>query len=74
MATQFLNTAMILLVISIIDQENNSELLGSNGLVYKISYLLVMSGVIQIVTNLLNFPVLIRFINIKLFEWNLNDP
>lgn len=62
---QFLNTAMIYLVLSKIKNEDKDGLLSDEGLVYHISSFFVFSGIIQIVNNFINYGALWRWIMIK---------
>ena len=50
--SQFLNTALIYYIISVLNSETNDELLSGSGLVYQISTLITTSGIIQILVNL----------------------
>ena len=57
LSTQFINTAIIYYLISTIKRK---PLMSSTGLVLQISSLLAVSGIMQIVMNLINIPYLSR--------------
>lgn len=65
--TQFLNTAIIYFILSLIRQENKTGLMSQEGLVFQVSSLIVTSGVIQIIMNMIDIPAWIRIIYIKWF-------
>lgn len=62
--TQFLNTAMIYLALSLIRDDDENALMSEQGLVYQISTLMVLSGFIQIFNNFINVPAIIRWLTI----------
>lgn len=71
LVTQFINTVLIYYFISlIVNQETNWAMLSQEGLIFQISSLVVTSGFIQIVTNLVNVPAMIRWAKIK---WHFRD-
>ena len=57
---QFINTAFIYYVISLINNKTNDDLMSASGLIYQVSSLITTSGVIQIFMNLVNHPAILR--------------
>lgn len=71
--TQFLNTALIYFILSVIRQENKTGLMSQEGLVFQVSSLIVTSGVIQIIMNIIDIPAVIRILYIKWFYRGKSD-
>ncbi len=62
--SQFINTAFIYYIISLINNKTNDDLMSAAGLIYQISSLITTSGAIQILSNAFNVPAVIRRLTI----------
>ena len=62
--SQFINTAFIYYFISLINNRTNDDLLSASGLVYQVSSLITVSGIIQIFNNVVNVGDIIRRLTI----------
>ena len=63
--SQFVNTAFIYYFVALLNNRTNDDLLSAAGLVYQVSSLITTSGVINIISNLLNTDAILR----KLTLW-----
>lgn len=73
LVTQFINTAMVYIALSKIRGDDSNELMSEQGLVYQISSMLVLSGFINILTNLINFGEIYQWVYLKYLLWG-TDP
>ena len=71
--SQFINTAFIYYFISLINNRTNDDLLSASGLVYQVSSLITVSGIIQIFNNVLNVGDIIRRLTIWWYYRNSGE-